>query len=403
MGDNAHNTLSSSRINETFRTLRSPLDVSDFYFGEAPLLAETPEQDLALEKMIDQLVSSPGESCTNLSQLTTSTTDSPTIQLVSSNLSPNNQVVQNSASLHSKENPGRLSMELGKIGRTSTAISLGVPLMSLDLRTTDRQLLIPSTSHISYGSGQASNHGIVLTDNFQVCNPSRDSDIPTVCGTQAAAPTHLSCCFPAANGTLPTSATSSMTCNGMENVSFKPQAERTMNEKTLTQPWSGKQNTLASPYLPNYVLNPSSTPYSPDAIRTGSSNQVGVSGQEDQLTPVICVQLKKLPKLRYSKGAAPSKYCHVCGRGAKTVNVAVCGNNQRGLCRKIICEKCLVTYNQATWETISAGNGSWTCTHCRGDCPRASRCFQYQRNNRNRKKRDPRSRGSSSGSGITKP
>jgi hypothetical protein len=90
-------------------------------------------------------------------------------------------------------------------------------------------------------------------------------------------------------------------------------------------------------------------------------------------------------RLRYSKGAAPSKYCHVCGRSAKTVSVALCGNNKLGLCRKVVCDKCLIMHQWGDFRSAKEAESSWTCTHCRGDCPPRARCHQYQRNNMRRR------------------
>lgn len=95
----------------------------------------------------------------------------------------------------------------------------------------------------------------------------------------------------------------------------------------------------------------------------------------------------KQAKLRYSKGAAPSKYCHVCGRSAKTVSVALCGNNKIGLCRKVVCDKCLLMHQRESWEAAKQPNSTWTCMHCRNECPERARCHQYQRNNMRRRMR----------------
>lgn len=92
-------------------------------------------------------------------------------------------------------------------------------------------------------------------------------------------------------------------------------------------------------------------------------------------------------KLRYSKGAAPSKYCHVCGRSAKTVSVALCGNNRLGLCRKVVCDKCLLMHQRDSWDVAKTPGSNWICMHCRARCPERARCHQYQRNNLKRRMR----------------
>lgn len=104
-------------------------------------------------------------------------------------------------------------------------------------------------------------------------------------------------------------------------------------------------------------------------------------------------------RLRYSKGAAPSKYCHVCGRSAKTVSVALCGNNKLGLCRKVVCDKCLIMHQWGDFRNAKEAESSWTCTHCRGDCPPRARCHQYQRNNMRRRLKSSSNHANAGGSG----
>lgn len=105
-------------------------------------------------------------------------------------------------------------------------------------------------------------------------------------------------------------------------------------------------------------------------------------------------ELQRAPRptrLRYSKGAPPSKYCHVCGRNSKTVVVAVCANNKVGLCKKVVCNKCLIVHdNKYDFTKLRPTKefwSKWTCTHCRGSCPDKARCHQYQRNNAKRKQK----------------
>lgn len=97
------------------------------------------------------------------------------------------------------------------------------------------------------------------------------------------------------------------------------------------------------------------------------------------------VDMGNQPRLRYSKGAAPSKYCHVCGRSADTVTVAHCANTRLGLCRKVLCDKCLIIHQTGSANWARENNTSWTCTHCRGVCPYRARCHQYTRNNMRRR------------------
>lgn len=99
------------------------------------------------------------------------------------------------------------------------------------------------------------------------------------------------------------------------------------------------------------------------------------------------------PKLRYSKGASASKYCHICGRNSKTVPVSQCANVRLGLCRKVVCEKCLIVYRAEIGPGLPQPNKPWNCTHCTGHCPRRARCHQYTKNNlRRRMKVDSKER-----------
>lgn len=91
------------------------------------------------------------------------------------------------------------------------------------------------------------------------------------------------------------------------------------------------------------------------------------------------------PKLRYSEGATASHYCHICGRASNTAQLAACANVKLGLCRKTLCEKCLLLHQRELFSWAKASNSTWTCTHCRGVCPKRARCHQYQRNNMRRK------------------
>lgn len=96
------------------------------------------------------------------------------------------------------------------------------------------------------------------------------------------------------------------------------------------------------------------------------------------------------PKLRYSEGASASHYCHICGRASNTAQLAACANVKLGLCRKTLCEKCLLLHQRNLFSWAKARNSTWTCTHCRGVCPKRARCHQYQRNNMRRRLQNSR-------------
>jgi hypothetical protein len=67
-------------------------------------------------------------------------------------------------------------------------------------------------------------------------------------------------------------------------------------------------------------------------------------------------------------------FCHCCGEEARGSHAAHCRNrhdllaNGQPACTKVICRACFDAYG---WDFREAANSSsWTCTHCRGVCPR---------------------------------
>lgn len=94
---------------------------------------------------------------------------------------------------------------------------------------------------------------------------------------------------------------------------------------------------------------------------------------------------------RYSKGATPSRYCHICGRNSR-IEFGQCNNFKLGLCRKVICEKCLILYEPNSRDYALNPNSDWECTHCRQECPERARCKQYTQNNQRRRDKKARER-----------
>eukprot|EP00177_Eucheuma_denticulatum_P002431 GFKZ01004371.1.p1 GENE.GFKZ01004371.1~~GFKZ01004371.1.p1 ORF type:complete len:511 (-),score=30.84 GFKZ01004371.1:181-1713(-) len=97
------------------------------------------------------------------------------------------------------------------------------------------------------------------------------------------------------------------------------------------------------------------------------------------------------PKNRYSKGASSSHYCHICGRKSR-IEFGRCQNVNLGLCRKVICEKCLLLYEPQHLKRALSNSEDWTCTHCRNECPQVARCKQYAKNNQKRREKKARQR-----------
>jgi hypothetical protein len=80
-----------------------------------------------------------------------------------------------------------------------------------------------------------------------------------------------------------------------------------------------------------------------------------------------------------------SRFCHICSRmPRKGQRSIVCCNMQKGLCRKIVCERCI---SEQDW-VFPAGKdaAAWLCPHCAGACPARSQCIIYSRINARRKR-----------------
>lgn len=122
-------------------------------------------------------------------------------------------------------------------------------------------------------------------------------------------------------------------------------------------------------------------------IQTPEIDRANGMGEEDQ-SPNSEMEAK----LRFSKNASPSKYCHVCGRSGDTVPLASCSNVHRGLCRKVVCEKCLLIYRCDKAHIAFRAKSGWVCMHCRGMCPARARCKQYKRNNMKRRSQNQEKR-----------
>ena len=112
------------------------------------------------------------------------------------------------------------------------------------------------------------------------------------------------------------------------------------------------------------------------------------SARSDNATNKEHVKAKssKSRKNNRSKLVKPSRFCHICTRITKKLNVVVCSNIETGTCRKVICEKCL-TENGFDFSEASEGP-EWICTHCRFICPTRAQCSTYNRINGERRHRE---------------
>ena len=89
----------------------------------------------------------------------------------------------------------------------------------------------------------------------------------------------------------------------------------------------------------------------------------------------LCLPPSRLdvkPKVKLST-APPSIHCHVCGSAA--FGGRVCGRYLQSMCRKVVCEKCLIRFRLEENSDISP----WKCPHCLGSCPPKSKCHVYSR------------------------
>lgn len=115
-----------------------------------------------------------------------------------------------------------------------------------------------------------------------------------------------------------------------------------------------------------------------------TAGNVSTLGTRDE----VCTVDTSIHRHRFSEGAAPSKYCHVCGRSSVHASMHVCHFSLQNLCRKVVCHHCVAKYDSDFTLISDNAHIPWSCTHCRGVCPRRARCVQYFRNNERRRVRN---------------
>lgn len=82
-----------------------------------------------------------------------------------------------------------------------------------------------------------------------------------------------------------------------------------------------------------------------------------------------------------------SRFCHICSRMPRKGQGSVtCRRMAEGLCRKIVCEQCMI---EQGWDFLGMkqDEDKWLCPHCQGSCPPRSQCHIYRRVNARRKRR----------------
>lgn len=149
-------------------------------------------------------------------------------------------------------------------------------------------------------------------------------------------------------------------------------------EVTLSQPCSPVTPPPVQRRSPSGVLDLAHVPSTPAPPRP------------PQLSPQPAISRPRTTARKPKTYAKPvaSRFCHICSRMPRRgQSAAVCLNMKRGLCRKIVCERCIV---EQGWDLAStrAGveAGTWLCPHCAGVCPPRSQCHIYNRINARRKR-----------------
>mmetsp|Transcript_14269 Transcript_14269/g.24470 ORF Transcript_14269/g.24470 Transcript_14269/m.24470 type:complete len:218 (+) Transcript_14269:2-655(+) len=97
-----------------------------------------------------------------------------------------------------------------------------------------------------------------------------------------------------------------------------------------------------------------------------------------------------------------SKSCHVCGHAPRNRLSISCLNLDKGLCRKIVCEKCLRRMMGDEADRVLREEIPFECFHCRSQCPSWAQCTYYTRANAKRKpKAELAGTGSPAGNATT--
>lgn len=99
---------------------------------------------------------------------------------------------------------------------------------------------------------------------------------------------------------------------------------------------------------------------------------------DDQL---LRLRPKKQRRAARFEKPVPSRFCHVCSRTPKNVQLTVCSNIRRGICRKVVCEKCFIRYGYGDFNKAKSGENEFLCPHCCNVCPGRAQCGTYQRIN----------------------
>lgn len=86
-------------------------------------------------------------------------------------------------------------------------------------------------------------------------------------------------------------------------------------------------------------------------------------------------------QLRRYSAPKSSRYCHLCARHQRCVEMVPCSNIELGLCQKSVCRKCIKLYE------LQVDGPSWSCPHCQNKCPKRAKCFAYDRQTARRREK----------------
>jgi hypothetical protein len=130
------------------------------------------------------------------------------------------------------------------------------------------------------------------------------------------------------------------------------------------------------PDLPSYPKRPCHGPPWASAARKGAlkslSAQTSSGVARVKSLPKQCkkAQLRsrvsEMEMLKPGHPVQPSRFCHICLRRAERVALLSCGNSHKGICRKVVCEKCFDVFGW-NWGEACALKDNWICTHCRDE------------------------------------
>lgn len=116
-----------------------------------------------------------------------------------------------------------------------------------------------------------------------------------------------------------------------------------------------------------------------DRIEEENSDGYGVGG-----TGSVGGKIEKTkPKRQSRRYTAPkrSRYCHLCARHDKTVDMIGCGNIKKGTCQKSVCVKCIELH------ALQTDAPDWACPHCQNKCPSRAKCFSYDKQTAQRREK----------------